>query len=160
MSAMLIRLGILLSLTVLIWFVVWMGKRIVEARRQRVLTTTTPLSLSSDASEHKDQALVRILAFSSADCRQCKQLQEPALRRVLEERGETVAVVTIDAPSSPEMTERYQVLTLPTTVVLDANGKAHAINYGFANSARLLEQIDGVFAYLELDKDRQKRQVV
>lgn len=143
MPAMLIRLGILLLLTALTWLLVLAGKRIVEARRQRVLAAA-PLSLSSDPTERKHQAPVRILAFSSADCRQCKQLQEPALRRVLEERGETVAVVTIDAPRSPEMTERYQVLTLPTTVVLDANGKAHAVNYGFANSSRLLEQIDGV----------------
>jgi thioredoxin-like negative regulator of GroEL len=87
---------------------------------------------------------VRILAFSSADCRQCHTLQRPALLRVAELREDIVSVVNIDAPSSPDLTERYQVLTVPTTVVLDATGKAHAVNYGFTNAQRLLEQVDAV----------------
>jgi hypothetical protein len=33
---------------------------------------------------------------------------------------------------------------VPTTVVLDETGKAHAINYGFANLQRLLEQVDAI----------------
>jgi hypothetical protein len=45
-----------------------------------------------------------------------------------------------------ELAQRYQVLTVPTTVVLDATGQAHAVNYGFANTKRLLEQIDEVVA--------------
>ncbi len=47
---------------------------------------------------------------------------------------------------APELTERYRVLTVPTTVVLDASGRAHAVNYGFANTQRLLEQVDTVLA--------------
>jgi hypothetical protein len=38
------------------------------------------------------------------------------------------------------------VLTVPTTVVLDATGHAHAVNYGFAPMQRLLEQVDAVLA--------------
>jgi hypothetical protein len=71
-------------------------------------------------------------------------LQEPALQRLLEKRGELVSVEHIDAPGEPELTRRYQVLTVPTTVVLDATGKATAVNYGFANLQRLLEQVDAV----------------
>ena len=52
----------------------------------------------------------------------------------------------IDAPTSPELTERYQVLTVPTTVLLDANNKVHAINYGFANTQHLLTQIAQVLS--------------
>jgi thioredoxin-like negative regulator of GroEL len=63
---------------------------------------------------------------------------------VLEARGEAVAIVDIDAPTSPELAQRYQVLTVPTTVVLDATGQPHAVNYGFANTKRLLEQVDAV----------------
>ena len=57
-----------------------------------------------------------------------------------------MSVEEIDAPSSPELTQRYQVLTVPTTVVLDAAGHVHAVNYGFANTQRLLEQVDGVLS--------------
>jgi hypothetical protein len=33
---------------------------------------------------------------------------------------------------------------VPTTVVLDATGRARAVNYGFTNTQRLLEQVDEV----------------
>ncbi len=45
-----------------------------------------------------------------------------------------------------ELTRRYQVLTVPTTVVPDATGRVHAVNNGFANTQRLLEQVDGVLS--------------
>ena len=149
MSVILLRFGILVVLAAFTWMLVWMGRGFVEARRQRALAAPLPdifERASGDTSTNAtdDPTKVRILAFSSADCRQCKQLQEPALQRVLAARGDIVTLVTVDAPSSPELTERYQVLTLPTTVVLDASGRAHAVNYGFANSTRLLEQIDNV----------------
>ena len=59
-------------------------------------------------------------------------------------RGASVTVVEVDASSSPELTQRYQVLTVPTTVVLDITGHAHAVNYGFSHTQRLLEQVDEV----------------
>ncbi len=123
------------------WLFVWSGRRFVELRRRQVLDAapSAPQRESNDTSTR-----VRILAFSSEDCRQCHQLQEPALRRLLEKRGEIVNVEYIDAPSEPELTRQYQVLTVPTTVVLDTMGKAHAVNYGFANVQRLLEQVDAV----------------
>jgi len=92
------------------------------------------------------QAAVRILAFSSEDCRQCHQLQTPALQKVRETLGDTVAIVDIDATKEAELVERYRVLTVPTTVVLDREGHALAVNYGFANTRKLLEQIDEVLA--------------
>ncbi len=65
---------------------------------------------------------------------------------MLEARRDDVSVVEIDAPDSPELTQRYHVLTLPTTVILDGTGQVHAVNYGFANTQRLLEQVDEVLA--------------
>jgi thioredoxin-like negative regulator of GroEL len=128
------------------WLLVVLGRRFVDARRQRALAAAPPETLSDlvKTVEGESVARVRILAFSSPDCRQCHQLQQPALERVLEARGETVSVINIDAPSSPELTQRYRVLTVPTTVILDTEGHAHAVNYGFANTQQLLEQIDQV----------------
>ena len=105
------------------------------------------LDLPSDG--HADAAPVRILVFSSADCAQCHRLQAPAVQKVLAARGAAVTIVEVDAPSSPELTERYRILTLPSTAILDANGKTHAINYGFANSTKLLRQVDSVLAAAE-----------
>jgi hypothetical protein len=73
-------------------------------------------------------------------------MQTPALQRVTGARKYQVSVEEIDAPGSPELTQRYQVLTLPTTVVLDADGRVHAVNYGFASTQRLLDQVDEVLS--------------
>lgn len=146
MHAMVIRFAVLICVGLLMWLLVVLGRRFVDARRQRALAAAPPETLSDlvKTVEGESVARVRILAFSSPDCRQCHQLQQPALERVLEARGETVSVINIDAPSSPELTQRYRVLTVPTTVILDTEGHAHAVNYGFANTQQLLEQIDQV----------------
>ncbi len=149
MNGVFLRMGVLALLSVAIWGVVWIGRRYVEEQRRRVLAAAPPAEgidgdTGSDCAE--SGVGVRILAFSSDDCAQCHRLQTPALRRVLEARGDTVAVVDVDAPSTPELTKRYNVLTVPTTVVLDASGQARAVNYGFANVQKLLDQVDAVLS--------------
>jgi len=154
MPEIIIRVGVLILVSLLAWLLTWSGRRFVDTRRRQALTAAPPTELPGTSLEHADSnqgainraPTVRILAFSSADCHQCHQLQAPALRRVQEIHGTNVSVVEVDAPDSPELTERYRVLTVPTTVVLDASGRAHAVNYGFANTQRLLEQVDTVLA--------------
>lgn len=161
MSGFLVRLVVLALVSGLLCLLIWAGRRFVEMRRQQALaaeplevqasgnehysfqpTSTNPVSESSESSDSP----VCILAFSSADCHQCHQLQAPALKRVQEAIGDTVTVVEVDAPGSPELVQRYHVLTVPSTVILDASGHARIVNYGFANTRRLLEQIDEVLA--------------
>src|SRR5689334_10090449 len=128
MMAVVMRLGVLAGVALAIWLAARVGRSYVGRSRRRALNSA-PIVLPQVAGVGSDafSSTVRILAFSSADCRQCKQLQEPALQRVLEARSGSVAVVEVDAPSSPDLTEHYRVLTVPTTVVLDASGKAHAV---------------------------------
>ncbi len=151
MPDIIIRIGVLLLVSLLVFLGVWSGRRFVENQRRKVLAaspgspsdsidTITGEEVSSSASP------VRILAFSSEDCKQCHLLQAPALQRVRQQHGDTVAVVEIDAVASPEMAQRYHILTVPSTVILDPSGKAHAVNYGFANTQRLLQQVDAVLA--------------
>jgi len=145
MPDIVVRLGVLAFVSVLLCLFTWSGQRFVEARRRQALAAAAP-GIFSEISDGEVQSrpLVRILAFSSDNCHQCHQLQAPALKRVLEARGTDVSVVDVDAPDEPELAQRYQVLTVPTTVVLDAKGRAHAVNYGFANTVKLLEQVDEV----------------
>lgn len=154
MSGFLVRLLVLALASVLLYLLVWSGRRFVETRRQQALAAE-PLAVLATVGNPNNPLLpaqavnaapVRILAFSSADCHQCHQLQAPALQRVQETRGDSVSVVEIDALSSPELTRRYHVLTIPSTVILDATGHAQVVNYGFANTRRLLEQVDEVLA--------------
>jgi hypothetical protein len=145
-----VRIVVLVLVSILLWLTVWSGRRFVEAQRRRALAATPLTSGSGDKDANASLSLVRILAFSSADCRQCHELQIPALQRVLEARGTKVSVAEVDAPNSPELTQRFRVLTLPSTVIMDAAGRAHAINYGFANTQRLLDQVDEVLAEVQV----------
>jgi thiol:disulfide interchange protein len=142
------RVGVLILVSLLLWLSVRSGRRFIEIQRERALAAPPLMEKADTGNESIDSGTspVRILAFSSADCKQCHQLQAPALKRVQQIHGVNVAVVEVDAPTSPELLQRYHVLTLPTTVVLNASGRAHAVNYGFANTQRLLEQVDAVLS--------------
>lgn len=148
MPDIILRTGVLALVSLLACAIVWYGRRFVKQRRQIAFAALPPQSLSgtNESDAYAARVPVRILAFSSADCKQCHTMQTPALQRVTEARKYQVSVEEIDAPDSPELTQRYQVLTLPTTVVLDAAGHVCAVNYGFANTQRLLEQVDGVLS--------------
>lgn len=141
MSEIAIRLAILLAVGVGVVLLVWITKCIVELQRKQALAAM-PLATAPDTIATSQSAPVRILAFSSADCRQCHQFQTPALQRVLAVHGDTVAVTDVDATVEQQLVQTYRVLTVPSTVVLDAQGHVHAVNYGFANTQRLLKQVE------------------
>ena len=161
MIEILLRFAVLLLVGGLVVALVIWGRHFVNGRRLRALNAEPLVTIDVSKSENEDnssatpgeaapapiRASVRILAFSSEDCVQCRQLQVPVLRRVVEAKGDNiVSVIHIDAPGSPELTERYHVLTVPTTVLLDTTGKAHAVNYGFTNAQSLIKQIDEILA--------------
>ena len=139
-GAVLLRLGALIAVSLLVWLAVAGVRAYAAARKRKVLSAAPATIVTESAGADR----VKILAFSSEDCSPCHRLQKPALRRLLDARGEHVMVVDIDAPSSPELTRQYAVLTVPTTVVLDAEGRARAVNYGFAPLDKLLRQVDDV----------------
>ena len=143
MTEFLVRAGLLVVVSMLIMCTVWSGRRFIELQRRRALAAS-PLSTGVDTNNGLSQ--VHILAFSSDDCRQCHEMQIPALQRVLDARGSKVSVAEVDAPHSPDLTQRYRIMTLPSTVIMDAAGHAHAVNYGFANTQLLLDQVDQVLA--------------
>ncbi len=143
MTQLLIRVGLLLLVSLLLSLFAWLGRLFVD---KRALAAPAIHGMAAIKGEDVSLHFIRILAFSSADCKQCHQLQAPALQRVQQIHGEKVTVVEVDAVHSPELVQRYHVLTVPTTVVLDASGQAQAVNYGFANTQRLLDQVDVVLA--------------
>lgn len=145
MAAMIARIAVLALLALVCWLVVRAGRGYVESRRKAALRAEV-LPVGALPEDGDDGTSVRILVFSSEDCAQCHRMQAPALDRVREARPGGVMIEEIDAPSSPDLTGRYHVMTVPTTVVLDASGRAHAVNYGFAGTGKLLEQVDAVLA--------------
>ncbi len=135
------RLGILALVLLFSAALLWAG-RVFVARQRGLALAAEPLA--------NTPGKIRILAFGSATCSQCHTLQQPALRTLQAKCGPEIDVLEIDAPASPELVKRYRIMTVPSTVLLNAAGEAFAINYGFANAAKLQTQIDALPAHSSL----------
>ena len=77
-----------------------------------------------------------ILYFTGEGCTVCKTHQEPALAKL-----EGVRVDRVDAVAERTLTDRFHVYTLPTTVVMAADGRALHVNYGYAPAPKLERQL-------------------
>jgi len=82
-----------------------------------------------------------ILYFSGAACTVCHTAQRPALERLAPELEGRVEVREIDVAEQPALARSFKVMSLPTTVVVDAGGRARAVNAGFASAALLRTQL-------------------
>jgi thiol-disulfide isomerase/thioredoxin len=85
-----------------------------------------------------------ILYFTSPTCIPCKMQQRPAIQRLLSEMGDGVQVIEVDALEQPEAADRWGVLSIPTTFILDRQGQPREINYGVARAEKLKHQLQGL----------------
>ena len=77
-----------------------------------------------------------IIYFTVESCTVCRTHQEPALARL----GE-VRVDKVDAVEDRALADRFHVYTLPTTVVMSADGRALHVNSGYAPAPKLERQL-------------------
>ena len=77
-----------------------------------------------------------ILYFTGDGCTVCKTHQEPALAKL-----GSIRVDRVDAVADRELADRFQVYTLPTTVVMTPSGKPLHVNYGYAPAPKLERQL-------------------
>lgn len=82
-----------------------------------------------------------VLYFTTATCAQCRLQQAPALAQV-QARRKDLTLVKLDAVDQRELADFYHVMTVPTTVVLDRQGRPVAVNHGLATPDRLLAQLE------------------
>ena len=85
-----------------------------------------------------------LLYFTTPTCAPCKTVQKPAIVQIKEKLGEMLNVIEIDATQQPEMAERWGVLSVPTTFVIDSRGQARYVNHGVARAEKLLKQLNGL----------------
>ncbi len=85
-----------------------------------------------------------ILYFSSPGCVPCRAAQEPALQGLEEECGARLQVIEIDASAQPSIADYWGVLSVPTTFVIDRQGRPRHVNHGVASAARLRGQLVGL----------------
>lgn len=83
-----------------------------------------------------------ILYFSGAACTICHTAQRPALDRLAPSLEGFIEVREVDVAEQPDLASRFKVMSLPTTVVLDGDGRARAVNAGFASAPLLRRQLE------------------
>jgi thioredoxin-like negative regulator of GroEL len=85
--------------------------------------------------------LPSILYFTGEACTICHTAQKPALRTLAAGIDPGIDIREIDIAAEPELARRYRVMSLPTTIVLDAAGQVTDINVGFASGEVLRLQL-------------------
>jgi thioredoxin-like negative regulator of GroEL len=85
--------------------------------------------------------LPSILYFTGEACTICHTAQKPALRTLAAGIDPGIDIREIDIAAEPELSRRYRVMSLPTTIVLDAAGQVTDINVGFASGEVLRLQL-------------------
>lgn len=85
-----------------------------------------------------------IVYFTTPDCAPCKTVQRPALQKVRDRFGEQLQIIEIDAASNPEMASAWNVLSVPTTFVIDAQGQPRHVNHGVAGPEKLFRQLEEI----------------
>jgi thiol-disulfide isomerase/thioredoxin len=86
--------------------------------------------------------LPAIVYFTTPGCTPCKTVQRPAIERMKASYGKWFQVIEVDASQQPEIAQEWGVLTVPTTFVIDANGKPRYVNQGVATAKKLIQQLE------------------
>ncbi|HEY6103743.1 MAG TPA: thioredoxin family protein [bacterium] len=115
--------------------VVWLGLRWRSARYRR-----------PDAGDVLAQLAVRrpplVLAFTTPECVPCRTMQRPALEELQRRYPGRFELREVDATVAPELAERFGLMTVPSTVVIDVRGRVRAINHGLARWPKLAGQLN------------------
>src|SRR5207245_6770831 len=77
-----------------------------------------------------------LIYFTGDSCAVCRTHQEPALAML-----DGIRIDKIDAVADRVLADRFHVYTLPTTVVMAADGHALHVNYGYAAAPKLERQL-------------------
>jgi thioredoxin-like negative regulator of GroEL len=84
-----------------------------------------------------------VVLFTAEYCYPCITQQKPAIHRLVEQIGEkAIQVIEVDVEKNPEVAQRWGVLSLPTTFILDRDGKPRDINHGVTSTEKLKRQLE------------------
>ncbi len=129
-----LSVGIAASILVLYWLV----NRYVLARASRRRTTGGSMPGLDGAAS----GIPLLLYFTTPDCAPCKTVQRPAIERVWQLLGDCLQVIEVDASDQPDIASHWGVLSVPTTFIIDSNGKPRHVNHGVATTDKLLKQLE------------------
>jgi hypothetical protein len=137
------RALLLLGLVAILLAAIGVGQWLASRNRAR-LGTLAGASIWSTLGVTPDgrQAVV---SFSTPMCAACRTAQAPAIEAMVLAQGPAAPrVVRVDASQDPAVAEAFGIYTVPSTVVLSADGTVQAVNQGFASADRLTQQLRAV----------------
>ena len=112
----------------------WLANRVILARvRGRRLGL-----------ESLQPGIPAILYFTSPTCVPCRTVQRPELARLQEQMGDGLQIIQVDCTERPDLAEYWGVLSVPTTFIIDAQGRPRGVNHGVTRAAKLLKQIEDI----------------
>jgi thioredoxin-like negative regulator of GroEL len=84
-----------------------------------------------------------LLYFAGEACTNC-----PAQSRIVDhvsaKWAEQLRISRVDAEHDQETARRYSVFTLPTTIIIDSDGRVQHVNYGLTDANKLDRQLKQV----------------
>jgi thioredoxin-like negative regulator of GroEL len=131
MNERIIVIVALISLVVFFrWYIGWRSQR---ATQQDVKLTHFPLGQAG------------VIALYTDHCVQCERLQKPALAR-LQQRRNDIVVVWRSIQEEAQLVQQLGIMTVPTTLVRNANGLITNVNMGYVDEDVLMQQLSAVSA--------------
>jgi thiol-disulfide isomerase/thioredoxin len=82
-----------------------------------------------------------VLAFTTPECVPCRTMQRPAIEELQRRYPGRFEVREVDATVTPDLAERFGLMTVPSTVLIDDRGRVLAINHGLARWPKLAGQL-------------------
>jgi thiol-disulfide isomerase/thioredoxin len=92
-----------------------------------------------------DLKVPTVVYFTTPMCAICRTTQQPAFER-LQAKVDNVNIIKVDAMQKPDSSQRWGVLSVPTTFVLDRNGNPIKVNNGFVDEHKLSAQLQSAHA--------------
>lgn len=83
-----------------------------------------------------------ILYFTMEGCLPCQTTQRPALKELSAWLGDRIQIIEVDVVAQTQLAKNWQVISVPTTIILDPQGSARHINHGVALAGTLNNQLE------------------
>jgi thiol-disulfide isomerase/thioredoxin len=113
-----------------------------SVKRRQIRNTSEMYIVRDPVLAHFKEGVPAVVYFTTPQCIPCKTIQRPALELIEKELG--VQVIKIDATEDPDAAERWGVMSVPTTFILDSTGVTRDVNNGVADASRLRRQLSAI----------------